>query len=659
MSPPWEKYAQAEGPWSKYAAVPAGVDSGVTAGGVQDFEPISGRHIGTMELPKDEAAGWATTRIRNAATGLTGIPRAVSDLVDYGAAAVGASPKVASAIKYSNPLTMAGQFLPSTKTMNEAASTVLPTVNTPGKYGKVVDVGVESALGGLALGGGASSILPSLAGGATSEVAGQAAEGSKWEPAARVLGGLLGGGAVALGQNALQSAWRGLRNLKPDVDEASSKILSKAIQRDKMTPEQLATRQAELGPGATVAEAGGPNVRGTVRGSIAAPGEARTNVLNAFDDRIKQVNDQATASLDKNISRNNSLATTVDDLAELRRQAATPAYEAAGVPRRPQSRITAMDEPPTWNTRQVDSPELQALLKDSPDLRRAVNTLRRFPDYKNVPANSMSMWDEAYKMLGGMEREAVRGGNDRKAMLIGDLRRDFQTALVDANPDYGRALKAYAGPSKLIDASTRGKEWFSKNVDPAMVRREFQAMSPDDQQAALIGVRDWARDVAGRSDRGIVAERVWSSDNNRQRFQAILETPGFEDLGRTMETSKNAIRTARDINAGSRTAPMLAEQADNAGQMNALADLAQGRPISAAGNWIRGIGERLSTGRNEAVNARLAEIATMTDPKKVGLVAAMANRAALEEAARTGGRGNALLYGATVPAANALAGERR
>jgi hypothetical protein len=635
-----------------YAAFAKPVTSSdVTAGGVQDYEPMASRHIGTMELPKDEAAGWATTRIRNAATGLAGVPRAISDLVDYGASAVGASPKVASAIKYSNPLTMAGQFLPSTKTMNDAASTVLPTVNTPGKYGKVVDVGVESAIGGLALGGGASSILPSLAGGATSEIAGQAAEGSKWEPAARVLGGLFGGGVVALGQNALQSAWQGIRNLKPNVDEASSKILSKAIQRDKMTPEKLVTRQAELGPGATVAEAGGPNVRGTVRGAIAAPGEARTNVLNSFDDRIKQVNDQATASLDKNISRNNSLATTVDDLATSRSAASGPAYESAGIPQKRADLPNA--------DRLMASDDLLVLLDKSPDVQAALRNARRVPELRDQPTNSMAVLDRVYKHLGGIEQQARDAGNKVRAGDIKDIRTRLGAAIGEENPAYTNALSTYAEPSKLIDAAAKGKDWFNKNVDPAVVRKEFAAMSPDEQQSALIGVRDWARDVAGRSDRGIVAERVWSSDNNRQRFQAILETPGFEDLGRTMETSKNAIRTARDINVGSRTAPMLNEQADNAGQMNALADLAQGRPISAAGNWLKGITERLATGRNEAVNARLAEIATMTDPSKVGLVAAMANRAALEEAARSSGRGNALRYGTAVPTANALVGERR
>jgi hypothetical protein len=319
-----------------------------------------------------------------------------------------------------------------------------------------------------------------------------------------------------------------------------------------------------------------------------------------------------------------------------------------------------MDEPPTWNTRIVDSPALQSLLRDSPDLRRAVNTLRRFPDYKNVPANSMSMWDEAYKMLGGMEREAVRAGNDRKAMLIGDLRRDFQNALVDANPDYGRALKAYAGPSKLIDAAEKGKEWFAKNTDPKMAAKEWQAMSADEQQAALVGVRDWARTTIGRSDRGGAAERVWSGGDNRERLKAVLGAEGFDRLAKTINAERNVFKTTRDINVGARTTPMALEAGDNALQIDAAKDLVQGNVGGAIKNFLGGAYNRLADGRTEAVNARIAEMLTSSDPAQVAMITRLLEQARIDELARSGGRWNALTYGGVAaPAVNALAGERR
>jgi hypothetical protein len=666
----------------------APADMPANASGVQDWEPIQTRHIGLTELPQDEAAGWATTRIRNAAAGIAGFPRAMADITDAAGKFLGVDPATwRGGMNAAFPITAVGRMMPNTQQIKEGVAPYLPTVNAPGPYGKVVDAAAEGAVSGLALGGGASSVVPSVMGGAASELAGQATEGAPWEPAARVLGGLFGGGVAAFGQNALQTMWQGWKNFKaPNTDAAAGKILENAAKRDKMTVEEVLARQRALGEGATLAEAGGPNVRGTVRGSIAAPGEARTNVANAFENRLSQIDDQVTTALDKNITPLNSLGTTVDEISALRSQQATPAYEAAGIPRKivatettgfaplktqtvpeypymksgPKKVVEEFGPPApittkSFNSPNVTSPEIEFLLKNSPDVQTAINAARRLPQFKDLPDNSMVMLDKAYKHLNGMEQEAIRSGNGTRAFDLGNLRKQFEKALTDANPKYKEALDAYSGPSKLIDAATKGREWFTKNVDPVMVRREFQGMTPDQREAAMVGVRDWARDVAGRSDRATVAERVWTSENNRQRFQALLDTPGFEKLSGTMETAKNAARTTRDIGVGSRTAPMLNEQADNALQMGPAVALMQGRPVNAAVQYGQNLLARVTNGQTEAVNARLAEIATLTDPSKVGLVVAAANKAKLEAAARAGDR-SSYWAGAAIPTFNALVG---
>lgn len=666
----------------------APADMPANASGVQDWEPIQTRHIDGAELPNDKVAGWATTQIKNIATGVLGSPRGAHDTVKVLGDKIGLPPSVTDTILWMNPVTRGAGSMPTQKDLNEAIEPVLPTVSTGGRVGKVVDAGIQAAGTGLVMGGGASSIIPSMVGGATSEAGGQLAEGTPWEPAVRLLGGLFGGGVTAFGQNALGTIWQGLKNLKPNTDEAVAKIIQKAAERDKTTVEDIVARQRALGEGATFAEAGGPNVRGAVRGSITAPGQARTNVANAFEERINQVNDQTTASLNKNITPLNSLAGTVDELNTIRRQQASPLYRESGIPNEIKATETTTFAPlrtkevpeypymkngpkkvveefgppapiveKTFNSPNFSSPKLDYLLKNSDDMQAAIGAARRLPDYKDLPQNSMIMLDKAYKHLNAMEYEAKRAGNLERARDIGKVRTDLKDALIEVNPKYGEALAAYEAPSKLITAAERGKEWFSKNVDPVTVKREFGAMTPDEQQASLIGVRDWARDVAGRSDRGIVAERVWTSENNRQRFQALLDTPGFESLSTQMDTAKNTVRTTRDIGLpnGSRTPPMLSEQADNALQMGPLVTLGQGRPVAAGGQVLQNLLARVTEGRNEAVNARLAEIAMMTDPNKVGMVAAMANKAKLEAAARAGDR-SAAYIGAGTPMFNLLTG---
>lgn len=647
MSGPWERYATpapaTAGPWAKYAA------AAPTEGGVQDWEPTVPEP--TIMDRVNKGVNWLGTRATKAATGLVGLPRAYADLERMAVEATG--------LPYApSPVAAATRLLPSSQQMNDTVFNTLgvPEVNAPGKGGKVLDAATEAALGAIVMPGSlARNLVPAAAGGASQEVAGQLTEGTKYEPAARLTAGIVAGGLSAAAQNALGNVAQGARNLAPNVDKTAAKIVGRALERDQMTGETLGKAQADLGPGAMLVEAGGPNVRAAMRGSIAAPGPARTQAQNAFDTRIEGSNPRATAALDKAISPTNSLAMTVDDLAASRAAASRPAYEAAGIPGN------------RANLKQADrlmlSDDVLALFKDSPDVQAALRTARKVPELKGEPINSMAVLDRVYKYIGDKEQVAKRAGEGTRAGDLKAIRSRLASAIGDENPAYINALETYSAPSKLIDAATKGKEWFARNADPQMAAKEFKAMSPDEQQAALVGVRDWARTLAGRSDRGIAAERVWTGGDNRERLRLILGDEGFNSLKKAMETERNAIKTSRDINVGSRTAPMALEAADNTNamaDMSAWRDLMAGRVFSAGGRFAGNAIERIGQGRTEAVNNRIAEMLTSTDPKEVGLVNALLERARLEELARSRGRMNALAIGGGVlPTANALAGERR
>lgn len=485
-----------------------------------------------------------------------------------------------------------------------------------------------------------------------------ATKGTPYEPFARVATGIAAGGATALGQNAAGNVLRGVNNLRgANVDETASRIYGRALQRDNMTPEELVARQKALGPGATAAEAGGPNFRGMVQGSIAAPGEARAKVQNVFDARRAELPERTSNALNASVTPQGSVAQTVDELAALRKQQASPLYESAGIPRSSADDVisTTPLQSPT-----ITSPNIEFLLKNSPDVRAAIGAARRLPQFKDLPDNSMVMLDKAYKHLNGMEQEAIRAGNNTRAFDLKNLRQSFQKALTEANPKYQEALDAYSGPSKLITATERGKEWFTKKVDPYTVRAEFQAMSPDEQQAALIGARDWARGASEETRVGIPSDKVFGSASVQKRWEAILKPGEYNALADEMKRIRNVAETSADIRVGSRTTPMALNAADNALQAgNPMVEAVTKGPRQALTNAIRNYAERLTEGRTEAVNAKLAEWATMTDPAQVGLVKALANRALLEEAARKSARGNALVYGAAAPAVNAATGARQ
>lgn len=641
----------------RYAQEGGGVtDAGPPAASTP--QPIQSPGPGGVMGAVNTGVNWLGTRATHALTGLASTPRGIADLTKYATNAVGLPPEVATAANAVNPITAVGQFMPSSQDLNRSLfggpHPVAPEVNLPGPIGKAVDTGTEFALQSATMPGSiVRNAIPAFTGGVTSELGGDATKGTPWEPVARLGGALVGGGGAALAQNAMGSVAQSIRNLMPNVDETAAKIIARNVERDKMTLPALEQAHGELGPGAPLVEAGGPNVRGMVRGSIAAPGEARTTAQETFDARQAQMPDIANAALDTNISPNTSLGTTLQDITALQKQQAAPAYQAAGIPDRP-ARLPqfAIDEPnPGWNTRIVSTPALEDLYKNSSDIRGAINGVRGLPDYKDLPYNSMSMWDKAYKRLGDMERSARAAEKPSRANDIMNLRKDFQAALTDANPEYQKALDAFSGPQRIKDAAERGKEWFAKDVDPALVTREFQAMTPAEQQAAKeVGVRDWARNIvanrAGRGPGDLAQRTLLDQSKDRARAQAILSPQEFSDFERTMKVVKNSLSTNKDINVGSRTAPMLAEQADNANQLaSAGLDVARGRFGSAAMKGVSALGQRVAYGRTEKVNARIAGMMSETDPAKVGLVRSLAEKARLAELTRQSGRRNALAFG--------------
>jgi hypothetical protein len=169
---------------------------------------------------------WLGTQLTKGATGLLGAPAAVGDLAQRGGEWVAskidpvdptnpgapAGPSFGAAVAKNfgagmkNHLTMFGTA-PTTEGMNKAVfgSLGVPEVNAgdnpaltltnpfgiQGKVnlGKMADSAVQAVPGAAALGGG---MVPSMISGATSEAAGQAAEGSPWEIPARLAGGFLG-----------------------------------------------------------------------------------------------------------------------------------------------------------------------------------------------------------------------------------------------------------------------------------------------------------------------------------------------------------------------------------------------------------------------------------------------------------------------------------
>jgi hypothetical protein len=297
-------------------------------------------------------------------------------------------------------------------------------------------------------------------------------------------------------------------------------------------------------------------------------------------------------------------------------------------------------------------------MQDSGPIKSAISSIRSLSEYKYLPQNSMTMWQEAYTELGGMERAAIRAGNDSWARQIGNERRNLKAALVDANPRYGRALDAYSEPQQLIDAANKGKEVFSANMRPDEVGMLYSKMPADQRKEFLGGVAEWLRAKVGNTDRANPAERIWNSANNRDRMKQILSPDDYAKFDAIMEQEKKVAGVAREVTRGSRTVPMAAEAADTAHQTGAALGLIHkvmdGHYGLAALDLLRmgarPVARAFAGNRMEATNAKLAEWLTETDPSKVGLVRSLAANAQAEEAARRLAGQQMFTYGSLAPA---------
>ena len=575
----------------------------VGQGGAPSMPPDPPPERGLLQRTGDfmrDQVGWQATRALNAGTALLGSNPIVEPIRHVAAAVVPDS--VNRFMKYAYP---------DAQTMRDVAHDVTGTqpVNLPGTAGKIVDSGVEMAIGGAAFPGGAvRNTVAGFGAGIGSEGAGTLTKGSRWEPAARFAGGLVGGTVGAGAVEAATAAGRGLRNTfgMNDTDKTAARVVSRGYERDKVAPSEIPNRMAALGDDAMPMDVGGPNVRGTLRGAIAAPGDARTTVDARFTARDAKEGPTVAGSIDKNISPK-GLTQAVDDLVTERRNAAAPAYDRAGVPSDP----GAYAQAPVLQGQAVTD-----LIKNSVDVRRAIATARRLPDYKDLPDTSMVMLDKAYKHIGGMADAAKRAGNGERFRDLDSLRVSLRDAIAAENPAYIDALGAFSGPSALIDAAKAGQRAFAGNVAPEAVRRDFAKLSPDAQDAFLVGVSEHLRTRADARGATGIAGRV-INPRDAQRLQAILPPDRYDAFMADIATRKTFTANQRDVGQGSRTTPMALEAGDNAAQIggDVAMSLAQGRPGNAVLQAITGFSKRVGQGQNERVNARIAEMLTNGSPE--------------------------------------------
>ncbi len=364
-----------------------------------------------------------------------------------------------------------------------------------------------------------------------SEAGGQLFEGSRLEGPARLAG------AVAVPVSTMGGV-RAVRNaLQPETNVAAD--LGRALARDQTTPEQLLSRAEELNtvrPGvATIADAGGENVRGLLERVAQTPGAGRSIVNPALQARQQQqMGRMATDLAQLTGSRRTALQATQQTMAE-RAEAAAPLYQQA-----------YQD-----GDRAIWSPELERL-SSSPTVRGAMqgavrvwrdnviadgygamnpganvqNGILRF-EGTGVPAfPNLQFWDYTKRIIDDKVAAAVRAGQNQKARTLTTLARSLRTELDQAVPSYAEARNAWAGPSQYLDAVEDGGQILSRNLSGEQLAANLAEMTEAQREGYTVGAITAIRRKMG-SDPAKMADmtKYLRSPEMREKIGALMPTP--------------------------------------------------------------------------------------------------------------------------------------
>ena len=130
---------------------------------------------------------------------------------------------------------------------------------------------------------------------------------------------------------------------------------------------------------------------------------------------------------------------------------------------------------------------------------------------------------------------------------------EFLSELDKAVPAYKEARKSFAGDAELIDATRMGQK--ATNMSSAQIKREFNALSPSQQEAYRIGALDSLRSRMDKAkDSADLVKRIFGSKEDRAKIEAFFpDQKSFKAFEAKMKSEANMRNTQEKVLRGSQT----------------------------------------------------------------------------------------------------------
>ena len=423
-----------------------------------------------------------------------------------------------------------------------------------------------------------------------------ASEGGVQEHVQGTATGAAVGGLLAPALPALGGA---LGRLTASPNQATSRFET-LLKRDDLTPEKLQSRLDELGPEATIADAGGPNIRAAAETMAQMPGRAMQQANDLIETRQAGQAGRINTALDEALGNGQSLFQAEQSIAENLRTQSAPLYRQAY-----QQPITI-------------TPEIRDILTRPATKKALARAQEMAANEGEFFAIDMQSGIVPTKVLDYVKRGLddivdgntdIRGATNNEGRIVGNLSRTLRGEMDKQNDTYAQARAVFGGEKQNQIALKEGQKFLRENAE----RTEFNlsGKSESEREMFRLGALQALRDrVMNKSDTADSVKAVFSSPGLREKIRAIVpDEAAYDALVQKMEAEAQFFRTGTQMLGNSATARRLfgAQDQTLGNVIGAGVDVASGNPLMTAGRMAGQFFSRTPEARSEPVRDLLSE----------------------------------------------------
>ena len=454
-------------------------------------------------------------------------------------------------------------------------------------------------------------------------------EGATYGAVGGAVGGYLGSKLEGAVERGVQMVTKMMPFVKGKTSAEALQIITEKLKQDKNTADKVGeiidearARGVPLAIGDT-----GENIRGLTSSMARKPGENRTIVMKAVDDRQIAQSERIQDAIERDLGPVGYVRQMSVDLKKASQERAKPLFDEA------------WNAPVDWTK---DEGVLLNRILNTPAGKKALQNARTIAgnemedagalgfavnDAGDVVLDSVPTFKTLHYVKRGLDdvvesypKNAITGRPelDENGVAVDKLRRTLVGDLKERNPAYRVAMETYAGDAAMNDALLLGSKAVNKNANDILF--ETKDMTPAELEQYKLGIRSALVDfLDGKPDGANQVRALIGSPKKRKALAKIFG--GDEGLANFIDTLKAEAETFGTYKRAMTGSPTAINEADDKSVETAV-DALQAAAQMGNGN-VTGMIQTLlrARGREEKVSeltrTELAKILTEQDPDTI------------------------------------------